>query len=343
VCSGPTAAGISLGARAISAYISELLMRPNTPILIVAWRRPGALEQVIQAIRLVKPTSLFIACDGPRGSNPDDFEKVVHTRQVIDEQIDWECDIQKRYMDINQGCRLGVSSAISWFFEHVQEGIILEDDCVPHPDFFRFCGTLLDRYRDNRKVWCITGDNFQYGRRRGHGSYYFSKYNHIWGWATWRDRWLSYDLDLKFWPSWRDSSHFANMFRHQQERDYWRRIFNDTYLGKIDTWDYQWTACTWRSGGLTATPQVNLVTNIGHGSEGTHTGGDTDARFRIPTGELSRKMRHPWRVRQHKRADLYVHETVFGGADSGTVGMRKVGRRFSSALRLFAGIRPDHP
>lgn len=313
------------------------------PVLLIAWRRPDMLRQVLDVLRQVRPTSLFVACDGPRASKPQDIAMVSETRKVFDIEIDWECRVQKRYSETNQGCRLGVSSAISWFFEHVGEGIILEDDCVPHPDFFRFCGTLLDRYRKNRRVWCITGDNFQDGRRRGFGSYYFSRYNHIWGWATWRDRWLAYDPELKFWPSWRNTSEFASMFPDHRECRYWQGIFDNTYAGKIDTWDYQWTACTWRSGGLTVTPQVNLVTNVGHGSEGTHTGSDTDARFRISAGELPLRMRHPWRFRQHKRADLYVYEKVFGGAGSCNDSVRKLGQKFRSALRRFAVIPPGHP
>jgi len=312
------------------------------PVLLLLFNRPNLTRLVVEAISKLNPTLVYIACDGPRVGNSQDIDAVSQVRHIASAGFN-DCQTYHLYQDTNLGCRRAVSLAVSWFFDNVEEGIILEDDCLPHPDFFRFCDTLLDRYRDSRKVWCITGDNFQDGRRRGRGSYYFSKYNHIWGWATWRDRWLSYDGALKFWPSWRDSSHFASMFLHQQECDYWRRIFDDTYSGKIDTWDYQWTACTWRSGGLTATPQVNLVTNIGHGSEGTHTGGDTDARFRIPARELSPKMRHPWQVRQHKRADLYVHEKVFGGADSGAVSIRNIGQRLSSGLRLFAGIRPDSP
>lgn len=284
-------------------------MSCNTPVLLIAWQRPCALRQVVNALRRVRPTSIFVACDGPRVDKPADVSRVAETQKLINTEIDWKCRIEKRYSETNQGCRLGVSSAISWFFEHVDEGIILEDDCVPHHDFFRFCGALLNRYRNNKQLWCITGDNFQDGRRRGHESYYFSRYNHVWGWATWRDRWLSYDQYLRFWPSWRDSSHFADMFLDQQERDYWRRIFDDTYAGKIDTWDYQWTACTWKSGGLTATPQVNLVTNIGHGSGGTHIT-ESVSSLCIASQVLG-EITHPEVVEQHSEADSYVFRNIF--------------------------------
>ena len=132
----------------------------NTPILLIAWRRPDTLEKVIDALRLIQPTKLYIACDGPLPHPPEEARKVLNTRLLIKESIDWICDIKYLYSDTNQGCRLGVSRAISWFFEEVPEGIILEDDCVPHPDFFRYCELILERYRDNSRVWQICGTNF---------------------------------------------------------------------------------------------------------------------------------------------------------------------------------------
>lgn len=284
----------------------------DTPVLVLAWRRPHLLRQVIDAMRAVRPTSLFFACDGPRLFEPKDVEEIAETIKIIDQEIDWPCGIQRRYLDSNHGCKTGVSSAISWFFDHVSEGIILEDDCVPHPDFFVFCRAILDRYRDNRKVWCVTGDNFQSGQKRGAPSYYFSKYNHVWGWATWSDRWARYDREMSYWPQWRDSSQFAGLFSDSSELNYWTKIFDDTYSGKIDTWDYQWTACVWQNGGLTATPQTNLVTNIGFGIDATHTQIDACHRFCIPAGPLPGKLRHPLWIRKHAEADRYVGETVFG-------------------------------
>ncbi|MDI9406541.1 MAG: hypothetical protein QM522_07510 [Chitinophagaceae bacterium] len=117
----------------------------NTPLLLIAWRRPHTLRQVIDAIRPVAPTRLYVACDGPNPDRPGEAEKVAATRAVIETEIDWPCQIERLYADVNQGCRLGVSLAISWFFEQVEEGIILEEDCVPHPDFFPYCTTLLER------------------------------------------------------------------------------------------------------------------------------------------------------------------------------------------------------
>ena len=142
----------------------------DVPILLIAWRRPHTLRQVIDAIRQVQPTRLYVACDGPIPDRPGEAEKVLATKNVIEDEINWKCHVEHLYSDVNQGCRLGVSRAVSWFFDQVEEGIILEDDCVPHPDFFTYCSTLLDRYRHDTRVWCVSGNNFQNGQWRGDGS-----------------------------------------------------------------------------------------------------------------------------------------------------------------------------
>lgn len=250
----------------------------DTPVLLIAWRRPHTLRQVIDAIRPIGPTRLYVACDGPNPERADEAEKVAATRQVIEQEIDWPCQIERLYSDVNQGCRLGVSRAITWFFEQVEEGIILEDDCVPHPDFFTYCTTLLERYRHDARVWCISGNNFQDGQWRGDGSYYFSRYNHCWGWASWRRCWQLYDADLSQWPALRDSGLLDTIFEDSVERKYWSAIWQRLVdEGKPDTWDYQWTFTCLANGGLTALPNRNLVSNVGFGEDATHTTGASTA------------------------------------------------------------------
>lgn len=244
----------------------------DIPVLLIVWRRPHTLHEVINAIRSVAPTRLFVACDGPNSTRPGEVEKVAATRQLIEDEIDWPCKIERFYSDVNQGCRLGVSRAITWFFDHVEEGIILEDDCVPHPDFFLYCSVLLERYRFDTRVWCISGANFQDGNWRGDGSYYFSRYNHCWGWASWRSRWQKYDSDLRQWPSIRDSGFLKTIFPDRAERTYWSRIWQRLYDHcEPNTWDYQWTFTCLINGGLTALPNYNLVKNVGFGEDATHT------------------------------------------------------------------------
>ena len=240
-----------------------------TPVLVIACRRPHTVRQVIGAIRHLSPKILFVACDG---ADSEAVEQVAATRQVLDQEIDWPCQINRLYSDVHQGCRLSVSRAINWFFEHVEEGIILEDDCVPHPDFFPYCSTLLDRYRHDTRVWCISGNNFQNGQWFGDGSYYFSRYNHCWGWATWRQRWQHYDADLKNWPLLRDSGLLQSIFEDPLELQYWRNIWQRLVdKGEPDSWAYRWSFTCFSNSGLTALPNRNLVENVGFGQGATHT------------------------------------------------------------------------
>jgi hypothetical protein len=291
----------------------------NTPVLLLAWRRPHTTQQVINAIRAVKPTRMFVACDGPNPSRLEEAAKVRATREVIEREIDWPCTIERRYSEVNQGCKVGVSSAINWFFDQVEDGIILEDDCVPHPDFLHFCSTLLDVYRDDQRVWVISGTNFQNGQKRGDGSYYFSRYNHIWGWATWRRAWQHYERDMSFWPEWKLSEDWAKKLPNPAERRSWLKVFDRVYAGMIDTWDYQWTASVWYRGGLTATPNCNLVSNIGFGQDGAHTkkgGGELENMAVEPLGEIV----HVDNVVQDDIADAYSFQHVFGGKYQGLRG-----------------------
>jgi hypothetical protein len=165
-----------------------------------------------------------------------------------------------------------VSRAITWFFEQVEEGIILEDDCVPHPDFFPYCATLLERYRHDTRVWSITGRNDQKGRWIGAGSYYFSRYPHCWGWASWRHRWAYYDSSISLWHKAQEQSLLDNIFEDQEEIKLRTNIYNSlSFEGLPDTWDYQWSFCCFINSGLTATPNRNVVANIGFGLDATHT------------------------------------------------------------------------
>ena len=283
----------------------------DTPLLLIAWRRPHTLRQVIDAIRPVAPTRLYVACDGPNPERPGEAEKVVATRAVIEHEIDWPCQIEKLYSDVNQGCRLGVSRAISWFFEQVEEGIILEDDCVPHPDFFTYCTTLLERYRHDTRVWCISGNNFQNGQWRGDGSYYFSHYPHCWGWASWRRCWHHFDGELSKWPALRYSGLLETIFVDRLERDYWSAIWQRLAdIGDPDSWAYRWIFTCFCNGGLTTLPNRNLVSNVGFGIGATHTICPAEP---TPADDGLNGMEPPSFMLRNSVADSYTFAHLFGG------------------------------
>lgn len=257
----------------------------NTPVLLIIFNRPHTTRKVLDVLRQVQPRQLFVAADGPRSDHPDDEEKCKYTRAVVDEMVDWQCDVHKNYADENMGCGPRPATAITWFFENVERGIILEDDCVPHPTFFRFCEELLEYYKDNERVMHIGGSNFQNGRKRGNASYYFSIYTHGVSWATWRRAWQHFDF--KSIPP----------------------------EARSHIWDFQWFKAAKRQGGLAVLPNVNLLTNLGFDSDASHTVGASQ-HFTFPVEPMDFPVRHPDRITIDWVADRYTDYTVFRGAVS---------------------------
>jgi hypothetical protein len=258
----------------ISNQCDSQLMSFPVPILLIIWRRPQTTRRVIDAIRQVKPSSIYIACDGPRPLVEGESEKVQLTRALALQLIDWDCQVSTRFSDVNLGCRDGVSSAISWFFQHVAEGIILEDDVLPYPEFFEYCQSSLKRYRRDDRIWAVSAnctrkesailDN--YPESPLHLRYNFS----CWGWATWRDRWACYNAEID--QNW--------LSIHQQTvqsfcgQNSGREVLRRALLGgskMIDTWDYQVNAIAASRLQLTLHPRISLVENIGFGPDATHT------------------------------------------------------------------------
>ena len=284
----------------------------HTAILFLVFNRPDVTKRVFETIRQANPPRLYIAADGPRKDKEGEVEKVQAVRSYIMTNIDWDCEVKTLFRENNLGCKHAVSEAITWFFEHEEQGIILEDDCLPHPDFFLFCQELLERYKDDEQVSVITGNNFLNGVKRGDASYFFSKYNHYWGWATWRRAWKLYQGDLPFWPDWQKSTGWKKMLPDSTERRYWKRIFEIVYDNKIDSWGYPWTASVWYQGGLTVTPNVNLVSNIGFGKDATHTFDITHSSSQVPTYSLG-ELTHPKGIFQDFNADKHVFNIHFGG------------------------------
>ena len=244
-----------------------------TPVAFIIFNRPDKTERVFAEIAKAKPPKLLVVGDGARINREGEAIKVAATRAIID-RVDWPCEVLTNFSEINLGCKVRVSSGLDWVFEQVEEAIILEDDCLPHPTFFRFCQELLEKYREDQRVGMISGDNFQFGHRLNNDSYYFSNFNHIWGWASWRSRWQNdYDVDLKHWPMIREEKRFNDWYGSRAEQNFYADIFEKVYQDKIDTWDYQWNFGSRLNGRIAAMPNVNLISNIGFGAGATHTSG----------------------------------------------------------------------
>ena len=299
----------------------------TTAIAYIIFNRPRHTRETFAAIRAQRPARLFIIADGPRPGHPTDAQRCQETREVVAD-IDWPCEVFRHYAEENLGCKRRVSSGLDWVFGQIDCAIVLEDDCVPHPDFFPYCDALLARYAEDPRVWVITGNNFQDGTKRGEASYYFSKFNHCWGWATWRRAWNHYEREMPRWPAFRDQGWLNQLFDNQGERDYWQASFELVHSGKLDTWDCSWTFASLINGLVQVVPNVNMISNIGFGPEATHThvvGIHAD----MPTRPITLPLKHPDFVLPDLEADRYISEDQIAPSFA-----RRQWRRVKRVLRL---------
>ncbi len=263
----------------------------QTPVVFLIFNRPAETQRALQEIAKARPTKLFVVADGPRPERPEEARLCAEARAVI-ERVDWDCKVFKNYSDTNLGCADRVSSGISWVFEQVETAIILEDDCLPLPDFFSFCDDLLIRYKDDNRIMTIAGNNFQFGHKRTDDSYYFSYYAHCWGWATWRRAWQLYDHEMKLWPQIQNSRWLEDILCNPAAVDYWEKTLQDVFEKKISSWNIRWLFSSWVQNGLTILPNENLVTNVGFGSVATNTKVSSPLA-NMAVHPLSRPFKHP--------------------------------------------------
>ena len=244
----------------------------ETPILFMIFNREKCAIKVFSTIRRIRPKYLYIASDGARDSIEDESNIVANLRVKIINKIDWPCECKTLFREKNLGCKVAVSDAITWFFDQESEGIILEDDCLPEPSFFKFCEQMLIKFRHDSRIAMVSGNNFH--STSVEESYYFTKYVHIWGWATWKRSWALYDINLTDWPVARKFL-LNDIFKKSITRVLWHRNFKKCFYNKIDTWDYQWVYSIWMNSMLCIAPNVNLVKNIGFDFRATHTKNST--------------------------------------------------------------------
>lgn len=234
----------------------------KTAVAFLVFNRPDTTAQVFAAIRQAAPETLLVVADGPRPGRSGEAEACAQVRTIV-EQIDWPCRVLRNYADVNMGCKGRVSSGLDWVFSEVEEAIILEDDCLPDPSFFPFCEKMLDYYRHDERVMMIGGMNYLLDRSGGDASYFFTRYYAIWGWASWRRAWQKYDIAMKEWPLFRKDKQLREYYADAYMRRHLTRVFDDSFSGRIDTWDNQWFYTCLFNNGLSIVPRVNLITNIG--------------------------------------------------------------------------------
>lgn len=281
----------------------------NTPILFILFKRYDTALQVFNAIRQARPPRLYVFADAPREGVKGEKEECLKTRAIVD-LVDWECDVRTMFQTENQGCGIGPYKAISWFFENEEQGIILEDDCLPHPDFFQYCEELLNRYKSEPSITLITGRNNFRHLPQNSESYFLSALHFCWGWASWRRVWEKYDYTLSDITPLR---YFKALLRYFGLRNLhtimWR--MNILYFCKKnqpkDIWDYQFCITTQMMGGYTIVPKNNLIRNIGNDDRATHTSGIADE---IPLSPVL-PLIHPEKIEYKSRYDVsYSHTRI---------------------------------
>ncbi len=258
----------------------------DVPILFLIFNRPETTIHVFNEIKKVKPKKLYVASDGPRTGNYNDTEKCSQVKSIIENGIDWDCEVKTLYRETNLGCKIAVSSAIDWFFLNEEMGIILEDDCVPSQSFFYFCKELLDKYKDDTRVMMVSGFNFKSDNQIKDASYYFSKFSNIWGWASWRRAWKYYDVNMSNFKDFKNKKIIKNIFNSYFMQQYWLMKFEETCQGKINTWDYQWSYTLMSQNGLCIVPYKNLISNIGLDISATHTKKTNKKLFNLDRYEI---------------------------------------------------------
>lgn len=265
----------------------------NTAVLFLVFNRPDVTAQVFAAIKQARPPRLYLAADGPRQNRPGEAEKCAEVRTIVS-GVDWPCEVKTLFREENLGCKRAVSSAIDWFFEQEEEGIILEDDCLPAQSFFWFCGELLEKYRHETQVAMVAGTNMVSGEMEYEDcSYLFSRLVQIWGWATWRRVWQLYDVEISGLNNFIECDGFGNLGLNKRIVDYVLPNYHAVAAGQIDTWDIQWSYAVLSRGLLVAVPNVNLVINIGFSAAATHTFNSQDQRSCKVFGNISMPTIHP--------------------------------------------------
>jgi hypothetical protein len=234
----------------------------ETPVLLFVFNRPDTTARVFAEVRRARPRILLIAADGPRASHPEDIERCAAVRKIVTD-VDWPCDLRTKMATENLGCRECVASGLRWGFEQIEEAIILEDDCVPHPTFFRFCSELLGYYRNDPRVGMIAGTNYESRPRPRKSSFFATRHFSIWGWATWRRAFAGFDESMADWRRTGRSSGIRRAASHLTMHWLHLVMFDLATQGALDSWAIPWTFHLARQHSVALVPARNLVTNIG--------------------------------------------------------------------------------
>jgi hypothetical protein len=308
----------------------------NTPVLFIIFNRPDSTRKVFEVIRQKQPKYLFVAADGPRPGNEDDIKKCKTARNVV--KVDWDCELQTLYQVENLGCGKGPAMAITWFFNYVEKGIIIEDDAVPSLDFFQFATELLKQYNEKSEIWAISSMHID-GKKYGKGSYYFSMMNRtLCAWATWKRAWLNFDYFMQKTSvvQLRKAMKLYNVTR--KEISYWCERLEEIHKDRLNesSWDIQFLLSIWLNNGKGICPNVNLSTNIGFNEDGTHTLNFKSLAANLPT-HIIMPLSHPMEIIINRKADLNYHKLYYQPYEYGLQGLKRIPYHINKKIKLLVG------
>ena len=281
----------------------------DIPVLIIVFNRSWNAVKVAEALQKICPRRLFLAADGPRPDRPGEEKLCTEAREAVLNAVTWECEVQTRFQTTNLGCGKHMTAAIDWFFENVEEGIILEDDCIPSPEFFRFTAELLKRFRNEEKVMMLSGTALVRTSGETPYDYDFTSYPCCWGWATWRRAWQLMDYDMPDFPAYRKSGVIKDSFPKRKHQKRLLELFDKVYTHApgFDTWDFQWLYACVKNQGLCILPSKNLVSNIGWDASHTR----IDDVMELPFENLDSALLHPGELKRNTELEEIFFDRIY--------------------------------
>lgn len=311
----------------------------NTPILLLIFNRPETTALVFEQIRAIKPKRLYVGADGPRLNNRSDSENCERARQIAT-SVDWDCDVKTLFRKENLGCGIAVTTAIDWYFEQEENGIVLEDDTVPNLSFFRYCEEQLERHKNNSDIGIISGNNVvnHIWPVQIKDDFLYSGYTPIWGWASTRKNWQTFDYSLKSLDKNKLQNSLSKFFSNEEIVSHWMRIYKIYLDNGYNNWDFRFFLNQVYKNKLHIIPKTNLVKNIGFGENSTHTSSKENILNNLETFDF--KPRSPAKkIIQNKKHDLILSEYAYGiQIERGVLhrAYRKLSRGYAKVIHYFA-------
>lgn len=288
----------------------------DVPVLILVFNRPDVTRRLMLQLQKIRPRQLFVGADGARKHKHAEVEHCKAVRHSVATHVNWDCELHTLYRDENLGCKNAVSTAIDWFFSQVAYGIILEDDCIPHPSFVQFCAELLEQHKDREQIMHIAGFNYFGKYTHLQSSYFYSNLAFVWGWATWRRAWAKMDINMKLFPEIKAQGRYKHLVRDTAGQRYMLEKWEETYLKKNDSWAYAWAFSIFAHGGLCIVPTYNLISNQGFNQQATNTRSDRVFFANSKTYAMDFPLKHPSNfnvsAREDKRLFYVAHKSRMG-------------------------------